>query len=134
MFDIPPQAPLNYPKVNGTSINRNTQALHKQLRQSRSKSTTSAPPIPTVIQSSMEKHWINKPKVPGAGNTACILTDVKGFWDVLHSALSFYGLVHEFHELDPKFQEDLPKLKTTLDNLLSGVFSRIYRGDNSVDV
>jgi hypothetical protein len=82
----------------------------------------------------MEKHWINKPKVPGAGDTTCILPDVMGFRDVLHSALSFYGLVHEFHELDPKFHEDLPKLKTTLDNLLSGVFSCIYCGDDSVDV
>ena len=45
MFDIPPQAPLNYPMVNGTSINRNTRALHKQLRQARSKSTIRNPSI-----------------------------------------------------------------------------------------
>jgi hypothetical protein len=136
MLVIPPQAPLDYPTVNVTSLKRTTKVLHRKLRQvpDGPRKGKKNLPIPTVIQSKMEKHGYKKPKVIGNGDTTCILTDVKGFRDVLHSVLSFYGLVHEFHELDPQFHEDLPNLKVSLDNLLSGIFSRIYRGDNSVDV
>jgi Plavaka transposase len=136
MLVIPPDVPLDYPMVNGTSMYRTTKELHRKLRQVpvRSRIGIKNSPIPTVIQSNMEKHWYNKPKVSGTGDTTCILTDVKGFRDVLHSVLSFYGLVHEFHELDPQFHADLPNVKVALDELLSSVFSRIYRGDNSVDV
>ena len=75
-----------------------------------------------------DRHWQE------SGDTSCILTDVKGFRDVLHSALVFHALVHEFHELDSEFHANLPELKLKLDKLLSGIYSRIYRGDNSVDV
>ena len=122
MLVIPPQAPLDYPMVNVTSLKRTTKVLHRKLRQvpDGPRKGKKNLPIPTVIQSKMEKHGYKKPKVIGAGDTTCILTNVKGFRDVLQSVLSFYGLVHEFHELDPQFHEDLPNLKVSLDNLLSG--------------
>jgi len=135
----PSPVPLNYTLVSVATVHKNAKMLHKQLRQAPLLSripvaSDDSAPTPTVIQSSMKKHWGNKPKVQGTGDTTCILTDVKGFRDVLHSVLVFYGLVHEFHELEPKFHQDLSQLKITLDTLLTGVFSRIYRGDNSVDV
>ncbi len=130
-----PEVQLNYPVADNNAVTKNARCLHQQLRQRNSR-----PPLetkrcqPSCVQTHIEKHWCSKPKVKGNGDTSCILTDVKGFRDVLHSALVFHALVHEFHELDPEFHANLPELKLQLEELLSGIYSRIYRGDNSVDV
>jgi hypothetical protein len=142
MVAFPFQILLNYPKVNRTSLTQGAKQLYKQLRQEEISVTgsngskgsiRSSNGSSSVISTQIYKHWYNKPKVKGNGNTSCILTDVKGFRDLLHSALVFHAFVHEFHELDAKFHTSLPDLKVKLDQLLSGIYSRIYRGDDSVD-
>lgn len=138
-FD-PYQVHLSYPEVrNRGSMTRFSNHCHKQLRQEEEEdvpikaSKRSSNSVSPVIQNRIKKHWYKKQKVKGNGSTSCILTDLKGFCDVLHAALVFYAFVHEFHELDAKFHSSLNELKAKLDGLLTGIYSRIYRGDDSVD-
>ena len=94
--------------------------------------TSHLPPV-IVIQRNLDKHCFDKPTVAGNGNTTAILTDVEGFRDVLEQALIYFSLVHEFHELPSHLQQDLPSLKTKIDQLLVNITNNIYRGDNSTD-
>ena len=92
-------------------------------------------PTPTgTIRSFITKHWIQKPKVKGRGDTSCILTDVGGFRRVLEYALIYHSIVHEYHHLSPSLQTDYVNLDKKLQELMNVILSGIYRGDNSVDV
>ena len=110
--------------------------LYSTLRKKNtsSKILHSIQPVPTVIQKTIKKHFLDKPKISGLGDTSAILTDVKGFREVLESALIFHSLVHEFHQLDEVRQVQLDVLQVKLEDLLNNLYSRIYRGDNGVDI
>ena len=115
-----------------------TTYLFSQLRQQRPRSTKKENRwinchLPS-IERNLPKHHIDKPKVKGRGNTTAILTDVHGFRSVLEYALIFHATVHEFHELPRNLQTNFDHLTNKLTWLLKSIFSRIYRGDNGVDV
>lgn len=90
--------------------------------------------VPVSVQSHIQKHWFDKPRESGTGDTSAILTDVKGFRDVLADALSYYGLVHEYHNLPSDIQTNFPFLERRIREIMSRILSSIYRGDNSLDV
>lgn len=90
--------------------------------------------IPTTAQSFIKKHWFDKPKTTGVGETCAILTDVKGFRATLADALSFYGLVHEYHNLPSDIQTNFTLLDHQIKQILTRILSSFYRGDNSFDV
>ena len=89
--------------------------------------TSHLPPVPNVIQRNLDKHCFDKPTVAGNGNTTATLTDVEGFCDVLEQALIYFSLVHEFHELPSQLQQDLPSLKTKIDQLLVNITNNILQ-------
>jgi hypothetical protein len=86
------------------------------------------------IQSKIEKHGLDKPKISGRADTSAILTDVKGFRKVLEYTLLFHAIVHEFHQMDDAILLDLHRLKVKIDSLMTSILSMIYRGDDSFDV
>ncbi len=85
------------------------------------------------VEKHIVKHWIDKPKQNGRGETTAILTDVPGFRRVLEHALIFHAIVHEFHELDASIQKDTSNLEEKIRDIMQVVLDGIYRGDNSVD-
>jgi hypothetical protein len=87
----------------------------------------------SCIEKSMTKHWIDKPKLSGRGETCAVLTDVKGLREVLQSALVFHAVVHEYHELDASIQTDTSNISSCLESLVKTMVGGVYRGDNSVD-
>jgi hypothetical protein len=98
-----------------------------------------APPPPsstklTRIAKYIPKHWIDKPKQSGRGETSAILTDVHGYRSVLEHALIFHAIVHEFHELEAVIQKDTNHLEDRIRECMDVVLDGIYRGDNTVDI
>ena len=135
-----PQAPPISEPVDPVTVAKLGKYLRSRLRKkpghrfSTGASTNTAVEPITEIQPRKVKHHYDKPTVKGSGDTSCILTDVKGFRKVLELALLFYGVVHEFHELDSSFHEDLPSIRKQLDTLMGTIFDRVYRGDNGIDM
>jgi hypothetical protein len=108
---------LDYPMVNGASVTKSTRCLHKQLRRHQGELKESQRTVSSVVQSRIEKHWYNKPKVKGLGNTSCILTDVMGFRDVLHSALVFHALNMNFMNWTPNSIQTCPSSRPSWTSL-----------------
>ena len=136
-FDLPlvhiqTECIMSQRTLNAISTHLSTTMRTKQ--ESSSKILRSIGPVPTVIQKSIKKHFLDKEKVLGIGDTSAILTDVKGFREVLESALIYHSLIHEFHHLDPAWQIQLDAIQAKLQDLLNNLFNRIYRGDNGVDI
>jgi len=115
------------------AVNEIAVILKKNFRSSQPQQMSASVPSHTytIVQREIQKHWIHKPKVPGTGDTTAILTDVQGFRDVLERALIFHAVVHEYSD---KEQTSLSELKARLHPRLEDIFSKIYRGDSSVDV
>ena len=90
--------------------------------------------IPETVQSRIKKHWFDKPKTTGIGDTSAILTDVQGFRATLADALSFYGLVHEYHNLPSDLQMNFTFIDQQVKDIISRILSSFYRGDNTFDV
>ena len=91
------------------------------------------PPVPSVVQRNISKHSLNKPTTNGNGDTSAILTDIKGFREVLELSLIFHALVHEYHQLPAVWQNDLENLKEKMDTLMTSILTKIYRGDDGID-
>ena len=124
--------------VRQTTLQRHSVFLYEQIpktnwTRSNALALARLPPIPQVLLSDLPKHCFDKPTVSGNGNTTAILTDVDGFRFVLEQSLIYFALIHEFHQLPSSLQQDLPSLKTKIDQLLRNITGRIYRGDNSTD-
>ena len=85
------------------------------------------------IQKKIKKHFIDKPKLNGRGETSAILTDVNGWRTVLEHALIFHAIVHEHHHLDANVQKNKSMLSSRVSNALTTITDGLYRGDNSVD-
>jgi hypothetical protein len=89
--------------------------------------------VPSVVQRNISKHSLNKPTTNGNGDTSAILTDIKGFREVLDLSLIFHALVHEYHQLPAVWQNDLDNLKEKMDTLMTSILTKIYRGDDGID-
>ena len=120
--------------LEGIVLHVQSKVRKKPMSNQKQGGSHATPALPTTIQKKIAKHWLNKPKCCGSGDTSSILTDVKGFREVLELALVFHSTIHEYHQLDKDLQFNFQSLKLKLDALLSTVFSRIYRGDNGIDV
>ena len=120
----------------GSRLNNISSYLYRQLRQVNPvpRSLDKIPSPPTTIQKTIKKHLLDKPRQVGLGATSAILTDVKGFREVLELALIFHALVYEFHHLPEHLQTDLDLIKEKLDRLMTCILKRIYRGDTGIDV
>ena len=94
-------------------------------------------PLPRVghsgVHKQLKKHFIDKPKVNGRGETSAILTDVNGWRKVLEQALVFHAIIHEHHNLEPSIQTDRARFSSKITEAMSGMINGFYRGDNSVD-
>jgi hypothetical protein len=137
----PPTIPNIVGTCNPTVVERVAQHLHKKLRKKETHNNNlGKPPFVApasqnnTIQKSIKKHWVDKPKVNGSGDTSAILTDVAGFRQILEHALLFHAAIHEFHELDPILQCNYKLLKEKLNFLHNSILAGIYRGDNGIDV
>ena len=119
-----------------TRIVSMSRTIQKVIRQQPTHKADSVHPItiPSTIQSRIRKHWLDKPKVSGTGDTSAILTDVDGLRKLLEKILIFHSLIHRFHIIKPKLQFRLSGLQEKFDELNHEVFESIYRGDCSVDV
>lgn len=138
--------PSSYPHHVSTNEDKSmvVDLLNKAMRRGEpaltypsSKSKTSEVASPPVglnrVEKHIVKHWIDKPKQNGRGETTAILTDVPGFRRVLEHALIFHAIVHEFHELDASIQKDTSNLEEKIRDIMQVVLDGIYRGDNLVD-
>jgi len=137
VLDHPMQDLHIHPVLPHGTLRKISVHLFSRLRtkkETSSKILGSIGPVPTMIQKNIKKHFLDKPKSVGLGDTSAILTNVKGFREVLESALIYHSLVHEFHHLDANQQKHLEDLQAKLNDLLNNLYDRIYRGDNGVDV
>ena len=81
----------------------------------------------------VNKHNVKKPKVKGTGATCSVLTDLNGLRQLLCDALSYYAIIHEWHNLPPDCH-NLQRLQEKVQQIMSRICTGIYRGDNSVDM
>lgn len=121
-----------YPSETVDSI---CKCLFSKLRKGKFLCPQLSPPTENfTIQKKIKKHWINKPKVSGTGDTSAVLTDVDGLSVALEGLLIFHSIVHDFHEHKAKYQKDTKRIREVINQWIPTVLDSIYRGDNSCDV